>query len=212
MLQGVLARGTAHGIASLSPYVAGKTGTTDGENDAWFVGFTNEVTVAVWVGYDNADGKRRTLGGGQTGASVAIPIFEPIIQAAWAFHAPRAALAPPSPEAKRDLVAVRSGGAGDEPAASGRGFVEYLRRDRNGQARDTRYDLVSRADAEPPDPGYADNRFDPWGRPSVGQPQPSARQQPWGFGGLFGWQPPPPDEQRIRPRQRNYRDGYFERD
>ena len=47
MMQGVLARGTAHSIADLTPYVAGKTGTSDDENDAWFVGFTNEVTVAV---------------------------------------------------------------------------------------------------------------------------------------------------------------------
>jgi penicillin-binding protein 1A len=67
MLQGVLARGTARSIAGLSPYVAGKTGTSDEENDAWFVGFTNDVTVAVWIGYDNADGKRRTLGAGSTG-------------------------------------------------------------------------------------------------------------------------------------------------
>ena len=84
MLQGVVARGTAHAICGLSPYVAGKTGTTDDENDAWFVGFTNDVTVAVWVGYDNATGKRRTLGGGATGGGVAVPIFEPIIQAVWA--------------------------------------------------------------------------------------------------------------------------------
>ena len=62
MMQGVLARGTARSIANLAPYVAGKTGTSDNENDAWFVGFSNEVTVAVWLGYDNADGKRRTLG------------------------------------------------------------------------------------------------------------------------------------------------------
>jgi membrane carboxypeptidase/penicillin-binding protein len=52
MMQGVLARGTAHSIADLAPYVAGKTGTSDDENDAWFVGFTNEVTVAVRIGYD----------------------------------------------------------------------------------------------------------------------------------------------------------------
>ena len=55
-------------MAGIAPYVAGKTGTTDNENDAWFVGFSNDVTVAVWVGYDNADGKRRPLGHGQTGA------------------------------------------------------------------------------------------------------------------------------------------------
>ena len=84
MMQGVLARGTARSIANLAPYVAGKTGTSDDENDAWFVGFTNDVTVAVWLGYDNADGKRRTLGGGATGGGVAVPIFEPVIQAVWA--------------------------------------------------------------------------------------------------------------------------------
>ena len=57
---------------------------SDNENDAWFVGFTNDVTVAVWVGYDNAAGKRRTLGGDATGGHSAVPIFEPIIQAVWA--------------------------------------------------------------------------------------------------------------------------------
>jgi membrane carboxypeptidase/penicillin-binding protein len=101
MMQGVVARGTARAISSLSPYVAGKTGTSDNGNDAWFVGFTNDVTVAVWIGYDNADGKRRTLGGSATGGGVAVPIFEPVIQAVWANVAPRVALAPPSPEAKR---------------------------------------------------------------------------------------------------------------
>src|SRR5262249_26011347 len=41
MMQGVLARGTARAISNLAPFVAGKTGTSDNENDAWFVGFTN---------------------------------------------------------------------------------------------------------------------------------------------------------------------------
>ena len=104
MLQGVLARGTARAISDLAPYVAGKTGTSDDENDAWFVGLTNDVTVAVWVGYDNADGKRRTLGGGSTGGHVAVPIFELVIQAVWGQVAPKAALAPPSSEAKRQLA------------------------------------------------------------------------------------------------------------
>jgi penicillin-binding protein 1A len=95
MLQGVLARGTASSIARLAPYVGGKTGTTDDENDAWFVGFSNNVTVAVWIGYDNADGKRRTLGDGATGGSVAVPIFESVIEAAWANGTTKIALALP---------------------------------------------------------------------------------------------------------------------
>ena len=41
-------------MAGMAPFVAGKTGASDDENDAWFVGFTNDVTVAVWVGYDSA--------------------------------------------------------------------------------------------------------------------------------------------------------------
>ena len=86
MLQGVVARGTARAIADLSPFVAGKTGTTEDAVDGWFIGFINDVTVAVWVGYDNSDGKRRSLGSKASGAGVALPIFEPILQAIWALE------------------------------------------------------------------------------------------------------------------------------
>jgi membrane carboxypeptidase/penicillin-binding protein len=156
MMQGVLARGTARSISGLAPYVAGKTGTSDDENDAWFVGFTNDVTVAVWLGYDNADGKRRTLGGGSTGGGVAVPIFEPVIQAVWANVAPKTALAPPSPEAKRQLacksIDLESGevqaGGGVGGGGGGKGITECFRIDRNGQVIDTQYNLVSREDAD----------------------------------------------------------------
>jgi penicillin-binding protein 1A len=148
MLQGVLARGTARSIASLSPYVAGKTGTSDEENDAWFVGFTNDVTVAVWIGYDNADGKRRTLGGGSTGGGIAVPIFEPVIQAVWANVVPKAALAPPSPEAKRHLTCKSVELDFDEVQnRRGRTFSECFRVDAKGKVRDTQYLLVSRESA-----------------------------------------------------------------
>ena len=82
ILEGVVARGTAASLRHLTTFVGGKTGTTDNENDAWFVGFTSNVTVAVWVGYDNARGKQ-TLGHGGTGGHTAVPIVEPIIQATW---------------------------------------------------------------------------------------------------------------------------------
>jgi penicillin-binding protein 1A len=148
MLQGVLARGTARSISGLSPYVAGKTGTSDDENDAWFVGFTNDITVAVWLGYDNADGKRRTLGGGATGGHVAVPIFEPVIQAVWSNVAPKAALAPPSPEAKRHLACKSIDlESGEMQVSGGRAITECFRIDRNGQILDTQYQLVARGDA-----------------------------------------------------------------
>ncbi|MGA7487916.1 MAG: transglycosylase domain-containing protein [Xanthobacteraceae bacterium] len=148
MLQGVLARGTARALSGLAPYVAGKTGTSDDENDAWFVGFTNDVTVAVWVGYDNAAGKRRTLGGGATGGHVAVPIFEPVIQAVWANAASRTALAPPSAEAKRQLACKSIDlESGEAPAGGGRVITECFRTDRYGRVLDTQYQLVSREDA-----------------------------------------------------------------
>src|SRR6202050_3785639 len=169
MLQGVVARGTARAIGGLSPYVAGKTGTTEDAVDGWFVGFTNDVTVAVWVGYDNGDGKRRSLGSNETGARVALPIFKPIIETIWADHiAPKAPLSGPSREAQRLLVDMpidyMSGdplnrpspdnGAGgfaglfganaNNGARSGPDFVEHFRRGSDGQIADTQYQMVSR--------------------------------------------------------------------
>jgi penicillin-binding protein 1A len=154
MLQGVVARGTARAISYLSAYVGGKTGTSDDENDAWFVGFTNDVTIGVWVGYDNADGKRRTLGDGQTGGRVAVPIFEQIVGAAWANYARRTPLNPPSPEAKSELVAMQidlnSGNRVNE--RSTRGFTEYFRL-RHGQVEETQYLLVPQDEVADGDSG-----------------------------------------------------------
>ena len=147
MMQGVLARGTARAISGLAPYVAGKTGTSDEENDAWFVGFTNDVTVAVWLGYDNASGKRRTLGGGATGGGVAVPIFEPIIQAVWANVAPKTALAPPSPEARRKLSCKSVDLESGEVTSGRKVIAECLRVDGKGRVVDTQYLLVSRSGA-----------------------------------------------------------------
>jgi membrane peptidoglycan carboxypeptidase len=158
MLQGVVARGTARAIGGLSPYVAGKTGTTEDAVDGWFIGFTNDVTIAVWVGYDNGDGKRRSLGTTATGARVALPIFEPILQAVWAQGiAPRAPLNGPSPEAKRYLVdlpidyysgtrvgGVRYGGQyGQYTDNSGQGFVEHFRIGPDGRPFETQYQLLA---------------------------------------------------------------------
>jgi membrane carboxypeptidase/penicillin-binding protein len=212
MMQGVLRRGTAGRIAALAPYVAGKTGTTDNENDAWFVGFTNDVTVAVWVGYDNADGRRRTLGGGQTGGSVAIPIFEPVIQAVWAHHSPRTPLAGPSAEARRHLVALRvnpESGNASETAAG----VEYIRRDSSGRPIDAQYRLVSRVDADmlqdgymvrPGDGGFfsffGGRGFAPWGHgPPPQQQQP--QQRPGLFGSPQQYRPAPGPPQRYDSRR-----------
>jgi penicillin-binding protein 1A len=158
MLQGVLERGTARNLKALAPYAAGKTGTSNDENDAWFAGFTNDVTVVVWVGHDNADGKRRTLGRGQTGAKVAAPIFTSIVEAAWQHHMPKSPLSPPSPQAAKQLIALPIDLAtGDRMTNGERGaFTEYFRLNWFGQLSETQFRLV------PQEEVYASRNPDPW--------------------------------------------------
>ncbi len=76
MLQGVCERGTAAKLRSLGKPVAGKTGTTNDSKDVWFVGFTPDLVVGVFVGYDAP----QTLGSHETGGSLAVPIFESFMQ------------------------------------------------------------------------------------------------------------------------------------
>lgn len=184
ILQGVVQRGTAARISSLAPYVAGKTGTTDDENDTWFAGFSNDVTVVVWVGYDNADGRRRTLGSGQTGASVAVPIFEPIMQAVWAYHAPKALLDLPSLDAMRLLVSSGGNGRrrGDE--------TEYLRRDAKGRAVDARYALISRREGGEANASTTRSRRHNSG-PAPAETTAAPQQSPWVWGAWGSRQPDP---------------------
>ena len=52
LLRGVVQRGTAAKAAALNWPIAGKTGTTDDYTDAWFIGFDPDITIGVWVGYD----------------------------------------------------------------------------------------------------------------------------------------------------------------
>ena len=72
MLQGVIQRGTGRRIASLGRPLAGKTGTTNDSFDTWFVGFSPDLAVGVFVGFDEPS----TLGNKETGSSVAAPIFK----------------------------------------------------------------------------------------------------------------------------------------
>ena len=60
MMQGVVANGTGYEAGKgLGRAIAGKTGTTQDFNDAWFVGFTPDLVTAVWIGFDNTDQPRR---------------------------------------------------------------------------------------------------------------------------------------------------------
>ncbi|EPE99264.1 penicillin-binding protein 1A [Rhizobium grahamii] len=79
MLQGVIQRGTAAGKIDLGGRdVAGKTGTTNDEKDAWFVGFTPDLVAGLYIGFDSPS----TLGRGGTGGSLSAPIFNEFMQTA----------------------------------------------------------------------------------------------------------------------------------
>ena len=71
LLQGVVQRGTSTAALSLKWPLAGKTGTVDDNTDAWFVGFDPNITVGVWVGHD----EKKPIGGNETGATAALPMW-----------------------------------------------------------------------------------------------------------------------------------------
>jgi len=78
MMEGVVQRGTATSVRAVGRPVAGKTGTTNDEKDAWFIGFTPELAVGVFVGYDTP----KPMGRGATGGQVAAPIFTDFVKKA----------------------------------------------------------------------------------------------------------------------------------
>jgi penicillin-binding protein 1A len=100
LLRGVVQRGTAGTAARLDWPLGGKTGTMDEYTDAWFVGFDPNITVGVWVGYD----EKKPLGQGETGASAALPIWIDFMQAFIDKYGDRQS--PPQFEAPGNIVYV----------------------------------------------------------------------------------------------------------
>ena len=76
ILEGVVQRGTGKKLKNLKLDIAGKTGTTNGNTDAWFIGFTSKLAVGVYVGTDSP----KPLGRYETGAKAALPIFKDFIK------------------------------------------------------------------------------------------------------------------------------------
>ena len=76
MLEGAVQRGTGRKLKDLNLDLAGKTGTTNENTDAWFVGFTSNLVVGVYVGFDEP----KSLGRYETGSKTALPIFKAFIK------------------------------------------------------------------------------------------------------------------------------------
>ena len=78
ILQGTVQRGTAKKLRSLKVPLAGKTGTTNDNYDAWFIGFSSNLVIGVYIGFDNP----KTLGKFETGSKAALPIFKDFVEKA----------------------------------------------------------------------------------------------------------------------------------
>ncbi len=76
ILQGAVERGTAKKLKSLNVPLAGKTGTTNDNYDAWFIGFSSNLVIGVYIGYDNP----KTLGKYETGSKAALPVFKDFVE------------------------------------------------------------------------------------------------------------------------------------
>ena len=78
MLRGAVERGTGKKLKNLKVPLAGKTGTTNDNFDAWFIGFTSNLVIGVYIGYDEP----RSLGKFETGSKVALPVFKKFVETA----------------------------------------------------------------------------------------------------------------------------------
>ncbi|MEI7804795.1 MAG: penicillin-binding protein 1A [Hyphomicrobiales bacterium] len=165
MMEGVVQRGTATVVREVGKPIAGKTGTTNDEKDAWFIGFSPDFAVGVYMGYD----KPRHLGRGATGGHLAAPIVRDFMKVALA-DKPAVPFRVPTGikliriDAKTGLRA----GPGTEKA--------ILEAFKPGTAPPDSYSVI----------GFGDNAEAPQGRPFGGSVSPDAdRAVRSGTGGLY---------------------------
>ena len=91
MLREVVLHGTGFQASKLNHPLAGKTGTTNDFTDAWFIGFSPNLSCGVWVGFD----EKKSLGNKETGARAALPIWMQFMSAALKGHDPGQFQPPP---------------------------------------------------------------------------------------------------------------------
>jgi len=113
ILQGVVTYGTGQG-AMIDRPVAGKTGTTSNYRDAWFIGFTSDYVMAVWVGNDDATSMKKVTGG-----AMPARIWRDIMLAAEGGHPVRALLSSPGPADGMTPVPAHGEMATQQPPVDG---------------------------------------------------------------------------------------------
>jgi penicillin-binding protein 1A len=113
IMEGVIQRGTAQKLKVLNRPIAGKTGTTNDEKDAWFIGYTPDLVVGVYIGFDNPS----PLGHGETGGNVSAPVVRDFFKIALADQPPIPFRVPPGIKLARvNLKTGLPAGPGDKTA------------------------------------------------------------------------------------------------
>jgi penicillin-binding protein 1A len=168
ILEGVIQRGTATVLKSVGRPLAGKTGTTNEEKDAWFIGYSPDLVVGVFVGYDTPT----PMGKFQTGGKVAAPIFGAFMQQALADTPPAPFRVPPGVKLVR--VNLRTGlrAAADDPTSIMEAF-------KPGEEPDDAYSVIGFTGT--PEDGAPPPADDPYGE----QTQPRRPTFGSGRGGLW---------------------------
>jgi penicillin-binding protein 1A len=117
IMEGVVQRGTARRLASLNRPLAGKTGTTNDYKDAWFIGYTPDLAVGAYVGYDQP----KSMGRSATGGGLAAPIVKDFLEEALKDVPPTPFRAPPG------AVLVRVNGTTGLPARGAGTIIEAFK-------------------------------------------------------------------------------------
>lgn len=149
MMEGVVQRGTATTIREVGKPIAGKTGTTNDEKDVWFVGFSPDLAIGVYIGYD----KPRHLGRGQTGGHLAAPVVREFMKVALA---DKPAVPFRVPAGIKLIRVDAKSGMRVGPGEGGRTILEAFK---PGTAPPDNYSVIGVADADGRQPlsGYPDS-------------------------------------------------------
>ncbi len=138
MMEGVVQGGTATVLREVGKPIAGKTGTTNDEKDAWFIGFSPDLVVGIYVGYD----KPRNLGAKATGGALAAPIAKDFMKLALA---DKAAIPFRVPAGIKLIRVDAKTGTRAGPGDGGRTILEAFK---PGTAPPDNYAVIGVADAE----------------------------------------------------------------
>jgi penicillin-binding protein 1A len=137
-MEGVVQAGTATVLRDVGKPIAGKTGTTNDEKDAWFVGFSSDLVVGVYIGYD----KPRNLGRNATGGHLAAPIARDYMKLALA---DKAAIPFRIPAGIKLIRVDSKTGMRAGPGDSGKTILEAFK---PGTAPSDNYSVIGVADAD----------------------------------------------------------------